>query len=353
MVRILMSQVGIALLVVALAHPGCASRRPAEQPPGCTDIANTQQFNILTLNVLYDAPSTVRERSWAEIAQFAVANNVHVILVQEAVMTDVGRLADLLGTSDSARDFQRVLNGVSLEPYDLRVAWESGVPLVLATANAILSRCAITRHLWTFLPIETEEIFEGIDFKVTRNVELARINVPGYGDAHVYNTHLCSACSVEGRQRQVDALLGFVQQSESVVPSPHVLLSGDFNLDITTGGAEETQYQTIMSVGFRDVYAEFRRTAFGQPAKTLCANGIADVHCTDGVSPLRGLIATQTGADFSTPKRLDYIFLRGGDSIQASRVIFNPGNASTGPIDPDQPAVSDHSGVFAQITLIR
>jgi hypothetical protein len=151
----------------------------------------------------------------------------------------------------------------------------------------------------------------------------------------------------------VEALWGFVQQSEAVVPSPHVLLGGDFNLDITTGGQEGAPYDTILSTGFSDVYAQFRLTALREPAETLCANGIADIHCTDGVSPLRGLIATQTGADFSTPKRLDYTFLRGVDAIQASRVVFNPGNASTGPIDPDQPAVSDHSGVFAQITLVR
>ena len=151
----------------------------------------------------------------------------------------------------------------------------------------------------------------------------------------------------------MDTLLGFVQQSEAVVPSPHLFLGGDFNVDITTGGQEGAPYETILSTGFRDVYAELRRTAFGEAPESLCANGRADIHCTDGVSPLRGLIATQTGADFSTPKRLDYIFLRGVDAIQASRVVFNPGNASTGPIDAAQPAVSDHSGVFAQITLIR
>ncbi len=144
-----------------------------------------------------------------------------------------------------------------------------------------------------------------------------------------------------------------MQQSEGVVASSHVVLGGDFNLDITKGLPEAAPYETIMSAGFRDVYAEYRRTGVGEAAESLCANGVADIHCTDGVSPLRGLIDTQTGADFSTPKRLDYIFLRGVDAIQASRVVFNPGNASTGPINPGQPAVSDHSGVFGQITLTR
>ncbi len=106
------------------------------------------QLNILTLNVLYDAAAAVRQTSWAEVARFAVAHNVHVLLLQEMVMTDVERLEQLLAPRQRPRLSTR-LNGVSPEPYDLRVAWQTGVPLVLATANAILSRCEITRHLWT------------------------------------------------------------------------------------------------------------------------------------------------------------------------------------------------------------
>jgi hypothetical protein len=67
------------------------------------------------------------------------------------------------------------------------------VSLVLTTANTILSRCHFTRHFSTFLPIESEMVFEWINVNVTRNLQAAHMNVPGYGILHLYNTHLCSA----------------------------------------------------------------------------------------------------------------------------------------------------------------
>jgi hypothetical protein len=32
-------------------------------------------------------------------------------------------------------------------------------------------------------------------------------------------------------------------------------------------------------------------------------------------------------------------------------VVFNPGNAMTGPINPAEPVVSDHGGLFTKIRL--
>ena len=352
-IRLRLNHPGKIGLVLVLVLSGCASK-PSPQPSAtCPDIAETGQLNVLTLNLLYDAPAAARAKSWDAIAQFAVANNVHVLLLQEAVMTDVEQIQRLLGTSDSARDLQRILNERSTEPYDLREAWETGVPLVLTTANALLSRCHITRHFSTFLPIESEEAFEGIDLKITRNVQIAQINLPGYGTLHLYNTHLCAACPVEGLKQQMEALLGFVQRVETRAPANHVMLGGDLNLDLAKGPAEQTLYDSVTRVGFRDVYAEYRNTRFHEARQTLCWNGVADIHCTDGVSPLQGLIAKETGARFSRPERIDYLFLRSADSVRLSQVIFNPGNAETGPINPTDPAVSDHSGVFAQIILGR
>jgi hypothetical protein len=57
--------------------------------------------------------------------------------------------------------------------------------------------------------------------------------------------------------------------------------------------------------------------------------------------------------DFAKPARIDYLFLRGSDAVRVSKVVFNPGNAAIGPINPSKPAVSDHSGVFSQITLMH
>jgi maltose 6'-phosphate phosphatase len=346
-----LSHLGMTMLALVVLFSGCASTRPQELSADCPDIATTGQLNVLTLNTLYDAPAGVRAKSWADITQFAVANHVHVLLLQEAVLTDVEQIQTLLGTSDSARDLQRVLNERSAEPYELREAWETGVPLLLTTANAMLSRCHITRHFSTFLPLESEEAFQGIDLKITRNVQVAQINIPGYGNLHIYNTHLCSACPVDALQQQVDALVGFVQQVEAKVPGTHVVLGGDLNLDLAKGAAEQAVYETVTRAGFRDVYAEYRGTQFGETRQTLCWNGVPDIHCTDGVSPIRGLIDKDTGAEVPRPTRIDYLFLRGTDTVPTSRVVFNPGNAATGPMNGAEPAVSDHSGVFAQITL--
>jgi maltose 6'-phosphate phosphatase len=351
MTRVIQTSLLATLVIFLLA--GCVSKRPQEPIADCPDIAATGQLNVLVLNTVYDAPAAVREKSWTDVAEFSAANKVHVLLLQEAVLSDVDHIQKLLGTSDSARDLQRVLNERSSEPYELRVAWETGVPLVLTTANAILSRCNITRHFAAFLPIESEEVFEGIELKITRNVQVAQLSLPGHGTLHIYNTHLCSNCSSEGLQRQVEAILAFMQQVEGKAQGDHVVFGGDFNLDLAKGPAEQAVYATITRAGFQDVYAEYRRVQFGDALESLCWNGKPDIHCTDGVSPIQGIITSQTGGNVSTPKRIDYLFLGGADSIRSSKVVFNPGNATTGPINPTEPAVSDHSGVFAQITLGR
>jgi endonuclease/exonuclease/phosphatase family metal-dependent hydrolase len=339
--------------LAVLLPAGCASKRPQEPMADCPDIAATGQLNVLVLNTLYDAPATVRQKSWTDVAEFAAANKVHVLLLQEAVLSDVDHIQQLLGTSDSARDLQRVLNERSSEPYELRVAWETGVPFVLTTANAILSRCDVTRHFATFLPIESEQVFEGVKLKITRNVQVAQLNLPGYGNLHVYNTHLCSDCAIESLRQQVDAVLNFMRQVEGKATGTHILLGGDFNLDRAKGPAERAVYDGITAAGLRDVYAEYRQQQFSEARDTLCWNGKADIHCTEGVSPLQGIITSQTGGNVSTPQRIDYLFLGRAGSVTSSKVVFNPGTAATGPINPSQPAVSDHSGVFAQITLQR
>jgi maltose 6'-phosphate phosphatase len=283
--------------------------------------------------------------------EFVVDHKVHVVILQEAVLSDVDRIQKLLGTADSAKDLQRLLNERSPEPYELREAWETGVPLVLTTANAILSRCTVTRHFSTFLPIESEQTFQGVDLKITRNVQVAQITLPGQGTLHVYNTHLCSSCSSDSLKQQVDALLNFVVRVEGKSAGHHVLLGGDFNLDVTKGASERAVYETLTGSGFRDVYADYRQAQFKEDKSMLCRNRRADIHCTDGVSPLQGIIDSATGAAFSPPARLDYLFLRGPGTIKTSRVVFNPGNRATGPINPGEPAVSDHSGVYAEILL--
>jgi endonuclease/exonuclease/phosphatase family metal-dependent hydrolase len=341
----------LPLVTALVLLSSCSTSRSLETTVNCPDIEKNGQLNVLTLNTFYDAPAATRRQTWQEIVKFIVDHKVHVVVLQEAVLSDVDRIQKILGTDDSAKDLQRLLNERSPEPYELREAWETGVPLVLTTANAVLSRCTVTRHFSTFLPIESEETFEGVDLKITRNVQVAQIIMPGQGTLHVYNTHLCSDCSPESLKRQVDALLAFVVRVEGRAAGHHVLLGGDFNLDFTKGAPERAIYERITGSGFRDVYAEYRQAQFGQERNTLCRNGVADIHCTDGVSPLQGVIGGATGAAFSRPARLDYLFVRGPVTVKTSKVVFNPGNRATGPINPSEPAVSDHSGVYAEIIL--
>jgi hypothetical protein len=118
----------VSLLALAFALPGCASKRSEVSISGCGDVAKTGQLNVLTLNMLFDAPAQARHNSWVDIANFASANNVHVLFLQEGVLSDVDRIQRLLGTSNSARDLQQILNQRAAEPYNLRIAWETGVP---------------------------------------------------------------------------------------------------------------------------------------------------------------------------------------------------------------------------------
>ena len=232
-----------AVIALMMAVLSCTSEQPDPEPvAGCQDIRQAGQLNILTLNTVFDAPAAVRQKSWTDIAQYAVRNNVHVLLIQEAVFTDIDRLQNLLGTSNSARDLQRILNQESSEPYDLRVAWESGSPLVLSTANAVLSRCTITQDSQTFLPIESETVFEGFQLKTTRNVQAAHLDIPGYGSLHLYNTHLCSDCPVQSLEQQVQALVSVIGTAEARGRGRSIVLGGDFNLDLAKGAGEQAIY---------------------------------------------------------------------------------------------------------------
>ena len=120
MVRLFRRHLGMALLMLVLLFSGCASKRPQEPSAACPDIAETGQLNVLTLNVLYDTPVAVRAKGRTDITQFVVANNVHVLLLQEALLTDIDQVQRLLGTSDSARDLPRILNECS--PRAIRTA---------------------------------------------------------------------------------------------------------------------------------------------------------------------------------------------------------------------------------------
>ena len=71
--------------------------------------------------------------------------------------------------------------------------------------------------------------------------------------------------------------------------------------------------------------------------ENLCANAKQpDTHCTVEVSTL------DAGG---SARRVDYIFMNQAKNVRESRVVFNT------LIDPSQPSVSDHAGVFISVAL--
>ena len=320
----------VVILSIAVLS-GCAGKSP-EKGDGaaplvqCGDVGNRKHLNILSINLLFSEIET-REQRLDAIAEFAAKTPVDVILLQEVVG------GTLVHTANSAQDLQKKLRG-RVRDYDLHTAFEVGLPGLLGLANAVLSRCEIDFKMTKYLPFTAELDFQGHKVKIPRNVMMIRINVPNSGKLNIYNTHLCSKCTADELNAQLDVLLPFIDEVEESFPQDNpVILGGDFNIDrLRIKPFEERPfYDKIINAGFTDAYAQNR------PLENLCAvAGQADIHCTVGVSTL------DVG---DTPRRVDYIFVNKVKDVRESRVVFNT------LVDPNQPTVSDHAGVFVSIGL--
>ncbi|WP_430233240.1 endonuclease/exonuclease/phosphatase family protein [Nitrosomonas communis] len=292
----------------------------------CGDVTSRKHLNILSINLLFSEVETRNQRLDA-IAEFAAKTPVDVILLQEVVD------GALVHTTNSALDLQEKLRAQT-HNYDLHTAFEVGLSGLLVVANAVLSRCEIDYEISKRLPHASELEFLGHDIKLRRNVMMTRINIPGSGKLNIYNTHLCTKCAAHELNAQLDVLLPFIDEIEGLFPQGNpVILGGDFNIDhFRIAPFEERPfYERIINAGFTDAYAQDR------PLEDLCAEGgQPDIHCTVGVSTL------DVGA---AARRIDYIFVKKVKGVLESRVVFNT------LVDPNQPTVSDHAGVFVSIAL--
>lgn len=322
----------LAMLFGLTAMAGCAGQPPFNgpdvgPPARCEDVATRNHLTVLTINLLFREIDT-RDQRLGAIAEFAAGIPVDVILLQEVVG---GALVD---TGNSARDLQQMLKARGVG-YNLRTAFEAGLPGLLALANAVLSRCEIDFKIVKRLPRASEIQFEDRVIKLGRNVLMTRLDVPGFGKLNVYNTHLCAACTLQEHQTQLQVLLDVVAQVETFFPGdqPHIL-GGDFNIDrFRTDPPERGLYDTIVSnAGFTDAYAANRNV------EELCADpAVPDEHCTKGVTEL----------DPSGARRIDYIFVKtfALNAVRESRVVFNT------LVHETQPTVSDHAGVVVSLEL--
>ena len=200
------------------------------QETGADHIKN---LKIMTINLLFSEIDD-RSKRLRAIADYAAANRVDVLLLQEVVS------GELVGTQNSANDLRELLRDEHSLNYFLRTDFETGVPGLLSTANAILSRFEIEFGDNHRLPWVTEKEFLGFDVKLPRNVMLTRLLIPGFGEVDVFNTHLCSRCSLVDRKDQLDEVFNFIEmyQNDFCAPRP-TILGGDMNFDIFADNSSE------------------------------------------------------------------------------------------------------------------
>jgi endonuclease/exonuclease/phosphatase family metal-dependent hydrolase len=295
------------------------------------------EFKILTLNLLFDRPTTADNR-FNNIAQLVVDRNIDCVLVQEV---SGGILANGLGLTEkpnSALELKETLSKQG-EKYKLRYRLANGIPLLFSVGIAILFKEDIN-IVSTFskdLPSTSELNVGGIDLKLKRKAMGSLIDVPVFGKMLVFNTHLCASCPPQERQTQIEAILKFEDKIKSKfdlndddIPS---IFGGDFNIretdahnGLTGDGAEIlNNYNTIVNAGFLDSYSEVNGCRFGD-----CCNPPAQISgCTNDVDD----------PDDNKKTRVDYIFVRPEDNLTVddSLVVLNGING---------PFVSNHSGVL-------
>jgi maltose 6'-phosphate phosphatase len=211
---------------------------------------------------------------------------------------------------------------------------------LLSLANAVLSRCEIRYNLVQRLPKTPEIEFKGHVFEVSRNALLSRLEIPELGKINVYNTHLCADCEDFERVEQIKVVLEFLKSLEENTGDDYpTILGGDLNFDrFRDHGKQKFQYESIINSGFIDSYAEYIIAVSGgrETLDTLCEDeDNPDEHCTVGVSELNG----------PKSRRKDYVFSRGFADVLLSRVVFNT------LVNPEEPTVSDHAGVFVRLGL--
>jgi endonuclease/exonuclease/phosphatase family metal-dependent hydrolase len=339
------------------AHPARAQGCPGDQG----------RFDVLSINVLFSEPGKpLSDRLKALTEQLKTLIDNAVIAVPDAILVQEltrGVLAES-GAKDSPELLGDLLEQTLGEHYTHKTTFETGIPFLFSTANAIYVRapCEILVKLVKFLPAEETVTVGSLKIPVTRNVMMVLVNANG-NLLSLYNTHLCAEdCTDEQRKNQNDAALAFIDNVENFLDSSDLdsrslIYGGDLNSDLFRGKMESETfgpqksmiYDKIIAAGFIDGYFEGQLNAMTvERLSDLCPNNPPVIeagakHCTIGVTPLSLLDPRQ---------RIDYVFFKHFANPVMSRdtmstVIFN---ALADPTEPDAD-ISDHAGVFVGAKL--
>ena len=304
----------------------------------CGDVAQRGHLNVLTFNLLFLSEQASVEERLQPLVEFLKNQEVDVMFLQEVVG---GKLA-LSEFTNSAKILQEWLSSLGLE-YNLRTAFEIGIPGVFYTGNATLSRCEIKYSIVKRLPRKSEVEILGRVVKLPRNVQMTRIKIPGFGKFNTYNTQMCAGCPNDERNEQLSVLFDFLNNVENVIPGVNpLLLAGDFNADRSRDQSESDSYDSIIDKGFIDAYAEGECGTNDEDClNELCEfKNDPDVHCTVGVTAF-------DLPDGGTARRIDYIFSQGFGKAKNSEVFFNPVEDESEP----EELTSDHAAVYVEIPL--
>ena len=93
-------------------------------PP--SELEKTKKFKILTLNLLFDEPTTKDDR-FEKIAKFIQDEKFDCVVIQEAVGGTLATARGLTETINSALDLYW-----KLPDYQFRYRWANGIPLVFS-----------------------------------------------------------------------------------------------------------------------------------------------------------------------------------------------------------------------------
>lgn len=310
----------ILVFVLVSPVPGLAAYSNTGVPPE----GPQSTISILSLNVMQSSglfePRTPR---FEGIADYLNSNQpVHALAFQE--LSAGTELSDPPQTDDSGADLAGMLGGkygyytVSSHRYEDHT-YEELIGLVWTEFKVgVLPRYNMEYVEATKLDPPGDNYSDGLDPSYRSNVVMCVLDIPGFGPVQLYSTHFYGT----GLQTQADNLIEFINQIEQEYVaqdlSPRAtIVAGDLNFT-----EDNPAYGIFNENGFVDSYKEVKPD---DPGYTYGVPGDYDWYDSG-----------------TTPKRIDYIFVRGENiRISSSEVVFDGTNG---------PYVSDHFGVLTEIT---